>query len=86
MTKAKSKSTTVKPSPPKAPRITKLELLVQQLDKEQGASLADLVECTGWQAHSVRGAMAGSLKKKGHNITSTVVDGVRRYRAERAVS
>ncbi|WP_417497453.1 DUF3489 domain-containing protein [Maricaulis sp.] len=35
---------------------------------------------TGWQAHSVRGALAGALRKKGHIITSTVDDGVRRYR------
>ena len=35
---------------------------------------------TGWQPRSVRGAMAGSLKKKGHVITSEKIEGVRRYR------
>ena len=35
---------------------------------------------TGWQTHSVRGALAGSLKRKGHVVTSDKVDGVRRYR------
>ena len=86
MTKAKSRPTTVKQSPDETQRVTKLELLLQQLGKEHGASLADLIECTGWQAHSVRGAMAGSLKRKGHSITSTMVDGIRRYRAEPATS
>ena len=39
-----------------------------------------LVAATGWQAHSVRGALAGSLKRKGHAIISEKVDGERRYR------
>lgn len=86
MTKAKSKPKILKPDIHEAPRITKLQLLLNELGKEHGASLADLIECTGWQAHSVRGAMAGSLKKKGHSITSTTVDGVRRYRAEHPAS
>ncbi|MCB1372019.1 MAG: DUF3489 domain-containing protein, partial [Rhodobacteraceae bacterium] len=30
--------------------------------------------------HSVRGAMAGALKKKGHVISSEKQEGVRRYR------
>ena len=36
--------------------------------RPEGASLAELVAATGWQAHSVRGALAGSLKRKGHAI------------------
>jgi hypothetical protein len=40
-----------------------------------------MVEATGWQQHSVRGALAGALKKRGLAITSEKVDGVRRYRA-----
>ena len=45
-------------------------------------SIAEMVEATGWQQHSVRGAMAGALKKRGLTITSEKVDGTRRYRAE----
>jgi hypothetical protein len=41
-----------------------------------------MMKATGWQAHSVRGAIAGALKKRGLTITSTKVDGVRRYKAE----
>ena len=35
---------------------------------------------TGWQAHSVRGALAGNLRRKGYAIVSEKVDGERRYR------
>ena len=62
----------------KAP--TKLALLLAELGRVDGASIADLTTATSWQAHSVRGAIAGTLKKKGYATTSEVVDGVRRYR------
>ncbi|MCB1498644.1 MAG: DUF3489 domain-containing protein [Bauldia sp.] len=54
------------------------------LRRPNGATLADLVTATGWQAHSVRGALAGSLKKKGYIIISEKTDSVRRYRIESA--
>ena len=56
----------------------------QMLTCEEGASIAEMVQTTGWQQHSVRGAMAGSLKKRGLTISSEKIDGVRRYRAEPA--
>jgi hypothetical protein len=86
MTKSKSKPRVVDNAPAPQSRVTKLQLLLAELGKSQGASIADMVKRTGWQAHSVRGAMAGSLKKKGHCITSSVVDGVRRYRLDKAAS
>ena len=52
------------------------------LCRPEGASLAELVALTGWQAHSVRGALAGSLKRKGHVILSEKIAGERRYRIE----
>lgn len=51
------------------------------LTGDSGASITEMTEATGWQAHSVRGAMAGALKKRGLAITSEKIDGVRRYRA-----
>jgi hypothetical protein len=42
----------------------KLGVLIDLLRRTQGATLADMMEATGWQGHSVRGAMAGSIKKK----------------------
>ena len=59
---------------------TKLETILELLTRPDGASLAELVAATGWQAHSVRGALAGSLKRKGHAIVSDKIDGERRYR------
>ena len=67
-------------APPAAATPSKLEQIVVLLSRPEGASLAELVAATGWQAHSVRGALAGSLKRKGHAIQSEKVAGERRYR------
>jgi Protein of unknown function (DUF3489) len=62
---------------------TKLAQITQMLRGSGGACLCDLMRATGWQAHSVRGALSGSLKKKrGLAVTSARVDGDRRYRIE----
>jgi hypothetical protein len=59
----------------------KLGTLVALLQRPEGASLDDMVAATGWQAHSVRGAMSGSLKKGfGLVIDSRKDDGQRTYR------
>lgn len=65
-----------------ADKPSKLEQIVSMLVRADGASLADLMKVTRWQAHSVRGALAGALKKKGHVVLSERIDGVRRYRIE----
>lgn len=55
----------------KAPA-SKLERVIAALRAQKGATLSDLMELTGWQAHSVRGAISGSLKKqRGLVVTST---------------
>ncbi len=56
--------------------------MIELLKRPDGATLNQLVEVTGWQAHTVRGAMAGALKKKlGLNIASDKTDGQeRKYR------
>ena len=59
---------------------SKLDLMTDLLNRQEGASLAELAEVTGWQPHSVRGAMSGALKRKGLTVKSEVTDGVRRYR------
>ncbi len=63
---------------------TKLDQLEALLIRKTGASIAEMSETTGWQQHSVRGAMAGALKKRGLAITSEKSEGGRRYRASRA--
>jgi len=54
---------------PSAPRRhTKSERLLEMLRTGTGASLDDMMEATGWQAHTVRAAMTG-LRKRGIPIT-----------------
>ena len=64
--------------------LTKLDQLEKMLSRQNGASIAEMMKTTGWQSHSVRGALAGALKKRGLAITSEKSDSVRRYRAEKA--
>ena len=63
---------------------TKLDLLIARLRRPDGATIDELMKATAWQAHSVRGAIAGTLKKKGYSIASTKADGVRRYKLTEA--
>lgn len=59
----------------------KLGMLVTLLKRPQGATVEQMSEATGWQIHSVRGAMSGTLKKRfGLAITSEKLDGGRIYR------
>lgn len=59
----------------KAP-VTKQELVINLLGRETGATMEEIVDATGWQAHSVRGAISGTLKKRlGLDVTSEKVDG-----------
>lgn len=60
--------------------VTKLDELLKLLRRRNGATIAEMSKATGWQAHSVRGAIAGTLRKKGHVVASEKVDGIRRYR------
>jgi hypothetical protein len=55
---------------------TKQALLVDLLRRKGGATIAEVVKATGWQPHSVRGAISGNLKKKlGLAVVSDKVDG-----------
>jgi hypothetical protein len=50
---------------------TKQAVLIELLTRAEGATLPQMTEATGWQVHTVRGAIAGALKKKlGLEITS----------------
>lgn len=55
---------------------SKLATLITTLRRPAGATIPDLMEATGWQAHSVRGAISGNLKKKLNlEVVSEVLDG-----------
>lgn len=73
-----------KPNTRKAPaQPSKLDTLEELLTTTNGATISEMMASTGWQQHSVRGAMAGALKKRGLVISSTKVDDVRRYQASK---
>lgn len=55
---------------------TKQATLIAMLRAPDGATIAEIMAATGWQSHTVRGAMAGALKKKlGLEVTSEKVEG-----------
>ena len=60
-------------------KISKLDTLISLLSVPCGTTIAQLMAATGWQQHSVRGAMAGALKKRGHVVVSDKVAGERSY-------
>ncbi|GAA4648266.1 hypothetical protein GCM10023116_05330 [Kistimonas scapharcae] len=55
---------------------TKLHTLVELLSRTEGATIAEIMHATGWQQHTVRGTLAGTLKKRlGLNISSDKPEG-----------
>lgn len=55
---------------------TKLSLVIELMQRKTGATIEEAAKATGWQRHSVRGAISGALKKKmGLNVTSSAVEG-----------
>jgi hypothetical protein len=71
---------TVKTTAPDRPG-SKQDTIVALLQRPEGASLDVLVKETGWQKHSVRGFLAGTVRKKLKlPLLSEKIDGVRTYR------
>lgn len=55
---------------------TKQAKLIAMLRAPDGATIEEITTATGWQSHTVRGAMAGALKKKlGLEVTSEKIEG-----------
>ncbi|MGI9476157.1 MAG: DUF3489 domain-containing protein [Hyphomicrobiaceae bacterium] len=71
---------TTKRSP--RPVSTKTKACLGLLGRKRGATLAELMTATGWQAHSVRGFLSGTVKNKLGLAVSSLKDddGIRRYR------
>jgi hypothetical protein len=81
--KQKIAKTQAKPAnrKPAVRETSKLATVIAMLRRHNGASIEDLCKATGWQAHSVRGALSGAIKKKLRlTVTSQKSDGVRFYR------
>jgi len=67
---------------PASGKQTKQQTCLDLLGRREGATIEDLEEATGWQKHSVRGFLAGAVRKKlGLTLVSERPDaGPRRYR------
>ena len=55
------------PSDAKPPRQTKAAVVLALLEREEGATLDELIAATNWLPHTTRAALTG-LRKKGHAI------------------
>ena len=70
-----------KPKVATAPKPGKVDKIIAMMRRPKGATINDLTKATAWQAHSVRGAISGTLRKKqGLNVVSEKSGDVRLYR------
>ena len=67
---------------------SKSDIVLKKLRSAKGATVATLMEATGWQAHSVRGFLSAVVRKKlGLTLESeTGKDGLRRYRVAQSAN
>ena len=80
---SKPRNRTARKAPSKKPSAarpaSKLGQLQAMLQRSEGATIAQLSKALDWQAHSIRGAMSGNLKKKqGLKIAASKEDGADR--------
>ena len=60
---------------------SKQSQVLQMLAKPAGATIEAIMTATGWQAHSVRGALSGAIKKdRGLTVLSEKTEAGRTYR------
>ena len=63
-------------APRRARENSKQARVISMLRRPEGATIVQICEATGWQAHTVRGTFAGALKKKlGLIVLSEKVEG-----------
>lgn len=58
---------------------SKISAVIALLERDEGATLDDLIAATGWLPHTTRAALTG-LRRKGHALGKTRRDGVTFYR------
>ncbi len=86
---SKSVTTAAKNAKPTAPRgrqrqRTKKQIALSLFERTKGASIAAMQKAMGWQAHSVRGFLAGTVRKMPDVtlVSQKTESGSRRYRTE----
>jgi len=81
-TKRPGKAAKADDAAPTAREGSKKAIVLELLRRPEGATLADIQSATGWQPHSVRGFISGSLSKKmGLTVESfKTPEGARAYR------
>lgn len=76
VTIAKNASEASAPKLPTPRAGTKQAMLIEMLQNSKGATMAEIIAATGWQAHTARGAMSAALGKKlGLTVTSAKEEG-----------
>jgi hypothetical protein len=86
----RSTKTSAKAAAPKTaakPKLGKIDKIIAMMRRPNGATIKDLGKATAWQAHSIRGAISGTIRKKqGLNVVSEKSGNIRFYRiADKAV-
>jgi hypothetical protein len=62
-----------------APRAdSKMAQVIAMLQRKNGAAITEIMHSMGWQRHTVRGFMAGAMKKAGYTVESFKPDGGQR--------
>jgi hypothetical protein len=54
---------------------SKTAQVVEMLQRKNGATISEIMNAMTWQRHTVRGFMAGAMKKAGYNVISFKPDG-----------
>lgn len=74
----KGKAAAAEQAPPVTKAKKKIDTVLDLLGREQGATLCELVDATGWLPHTTRAALTG-LRKKGHVIDKATRDNATCY-------
>lgn len=57
-------------------KVSKQATVIDLLKRPEGSTVDEIMAATGWQAHSVRSAISGTVKRKlGFTVTSQKVEG-----------